>query len=773
MATRQKKSAPTTSNKVYPKVISALWLFFVGGLALFILYLYAVSINFLNLFGELPSTRALENPKSELASVVYSADNVQLGSYFRENRTPVEYEDLPENLINALIATEDIRFEEHSGIDPEAMARVAAAIVTGRSKGGGSTLTQQVAKNLFRTRGDELNNGVLNDVPGVRTLIHKTKEWLMAVKLEQSYTKREILVMYLNIFEFGSNAFGIESASKTFFNKKPAQLEVQESAVLVGLFKNPTYYSPRYNPENSKRRRNVVLSQMVKYGFLDQAEYDKLKDKDIDLDYKVENQNVGLAPYFRTEASKFLRQWCRENGYDLYGDGLRIYTTIDSRMQQYAEQAVAEHMKERQKAFFAHWKGRNPWVDQNYQEIKSFPQQAIKRTARYRSLHQLFEGNEDSINFYLNKKIPMTIFTWDGEKEVMMSPMDSLKHYKHFLQTGFMAMEPQTGHIKAWVGGINYKHFKYDHVKQGARQPGSTFKPFLYTAAIESGYYPCYEVIDTKVCVPLPDGTQWCPDNADNKYSGEKYTLRRALAESVNSISAFLVNKLGAETLAQTARRMGITTPLDPTPSLALGASDVSLYDMVGAYGTFVNGGTWVEPNFITRIEDKHGNLIYEHTPKTVEALSEETAYMMVHMLKAAAEPGGTAYYGLRYRNGLKNEIGAKTGTTQNYSDAWFMGVTPNLVTGTWVGGEDRSIHFRTMSEGQGGKLAMPIYGAFMQKVYQDKSLDVSKEPFPKPLAPLSVELDCAKYNQGVPLDSTDQDEFLNLPTEIDLDAEI
>lgn len=773
MATRQKASAPTKSSKVYSKVVSALWLFFVGGLAVFILYLYAVSINFLNLFGELPNTRALENPKSELASVIVSADNVQLGSYFRENRTPVEYEDLPDNLVNALIATEDIRFEEHSGIDPEAMARVAASLAMGQSKGGGSTLTQQVAKNLFRTRGDELNGGLLNDVPGLRTLIHKTKEWLMAVKLEQSYTKREILVMYLNIFEFGSNAFGIESASKTFFNKKPKDLEVQESAVLVGLFKNPTYYSPRFNPENSKHRRNVVLSQMVKYGFLEQAKYDALKTEDIKLDYRVENQNIGLAPYFRTEASKFLRQWCRENGYDLYGDGLRIYTTIDSRMQKYAEQAVAEHMKDRQSAFYAHWKGRNPWVDESNQEIKGFPQQAIRRTSRYRDLKKQFEGNEDSINYYLNKKIPMTIFTWDGEKEVMMSPMDSLKHYKHFLQTGFMAMEPQTGYIKAWVGGINYKHFKYDHVKQGSRQPGSTFKPFLYTAAIENGYYPCYEVIDTQVCIPLADGTMWCPNNADNKFSGEKYTLRKALAESVNSISAFLINKLGPETLVQTAKKMGISTPLDPTPSLALGSSDVSLYDMVGAYGTFVNGGTWTEPTYITRIEDKHGNLIYEHLPKTVDALSEETAYMMVHMLKAAAEPGGTAYYGLRYRNGLKNEIGAKTGTTQNYSDAWFMGITPNLVAGTWVGGEDRSIHFRTMKEGQGGRLAMPIYGAFMQKVYSDKSLDVSKEPFPKPSTPLSVELDCEKYNQFIQPDSAYQDEFLNLPTELDLDAEI
>ncbi|MCC9168452.1 penicillin-binding protein 1A [Pontibacter harenae] len=769
------KTTQTKSKKtVFPKVVSTLWILFIGGFLAVILYVYAVSINFLNLFGELPNMRTLENPKSSLSSEIYSADNLVLGKYFRENRTPVDYEDLPDNLVQALMATEDIRFEEHSGVDPEAMFRVVSGIVLGNSKGGGSTLTQQLAKNLFKTRDEELNTGLLNDVPGLRTLIHKTKEWLMAVKLEESYTKKEIMVMYLNIFEFGSNAFGIESAAKTFFNKKTSELNVQESAVLVGLFKNPNYYSPRFNPENAKRRRNVVMSQMVKYGFMPEAEYAQLKGKEIVLNYRVENQNQGLAPYFRAEAKKFLLKWARESGYDLYADGLKIYTTIDSRMQQYAEQAMETHMKDRQKAFFEHWKGRNPWVDRNGQEIKNFPETEIKKTERYRRLSARFDGDTDSINYYLNKKVPMTIFTWDGEKEVEMSPMDSLKYYKHFLQLGFMAMEPQTGYIKAWVGGINFKHFQYDHVKQGARQPGSTFKPFLYTAAIESGMSPCYEVVDTKVCIPLPDGNMWCPNNSDNKFSGEVYTLRKALAESVNSVSAFLVNKLGPQTLARTAKRMGISTPLDPTPSLALGVSDVTLFDMVGAYGTFVNGGTWTEPTFITRIEDKHGNVVYEHTPKTEDVLSEETAYTMVHMLKAATEPGGTAYYGLRHRNGLKNEIGAKTGTTQNQSDAWFMGITPNLVCGTWVGGDSRSIHFRSIALGQGNKLAMPVYGAFMQKVYADKSLDVSKDPFPKPSTPLSVELDCSRYNGGVaPIDSTQQDEFLQMPTEIDLDAEI
>ncbi|WP_347157474.1 penicillin-binding protein 1A [Pontibacter chitinilyticus] len=771
MTTSQKTAKPT--KRFYPKVVATIWILFLGGLAALILYIYAVSINFLNLFGELPSTRSLENPKSELASELYSADNVLLGKYFRENRSPVDYEDLPDNLINALRATEDIRFEEHSGIDPQAMGRVATAIILGHSRGGGSTLTQQVAKNLFNTRSEEMNDGLLNDVPLLRTLIHKTKEWIMSVKLERSYTKKEIMTMYLNTVDFGSNAYGIKVAAKTFFNKKPQELDVEESAVLVGLLKAPSYYSPKFNPQNSKRRRNTVLAQMVKYDLLPAETFNKLKDKDIKLDYRVESQNIGMAPYFRTEASKFLQKWCRENGYDLYADGLKVYTTIDSRMQNYAEQALAAHMADRQKVFYEHWKGRNPWIDNSGHEIKDFPEQAIKRTQRYRRLMERFDGNKDSVNYYLNKKIPMTVFTWNGEKEMNMSPMDSLKYYKHFLQAGFMAMEPETGHIRAWVGGINYEHFKYDHVKQASRQPGSTFKPFLYTAAMENGYYPCYEVIDTKTCVPLPDGNMWCPSNSDNKYSGKKYTLRQALAESVNSISAFLVNKLGAETLANTAKRMGITTPLDPTPSLALGTSDVTLFDMVGAYGTFVNGGTWVEPNFITRIEDKHGNVIAEFEPKKVEALSPETAYLMIHMLRAPTEPGGTAY-GLRFRNHLTNDIGAKTGTTQNQSDAWFMGITPNLVCGTWVGGDDRSIHFRSITLGQGAKLAMPIYGAFMNKVYADKSLDVSKAAFPKPSMPISVELDCSKYNQGaVPIDSSQQDEFLNLPPEIDLDPAI
>jgi penicillin-binding protein 1A len=769
MATTRSKATATTPSKAFPRLVTAIWLLFLGGLLMLVLYVYAVSINFLNLFGEMPDLKTLENPKSELASEVYSADNVLMGKYFRENRSPVDYEDLPQNLVDALIATEDIRFEEHSGIDFKASFAIVYYKLLGHQDRGSSTLSQQLARNLFRTRSD-LNNGLLSDVPGLRTLIIKSKEWIMAIKLERSYSKKEILTMYLNTVDFGSNAFGIKVAAKTFFNKAPKDLEVEESALLVGLLKGPSFYSPVNRPERSKSRRNTVLAQMHKYHFLDEETFEAKKAKDIKLVYSVENQNKGLAPYFRTEASKFLLKWCKENGYDLYSDGLKIYTTIDSRMQRYAEEAVEQHMKTQQAIFNEHWKGRNPWVDENFREIPNFVEMSIKRTQRYKNLYETYDGDQDSIKYYLNKKVPMTVFSWKGEKDTVMSPIDSLKYYKRFLHAGFMAMNPQNGHIKAWVGGTNYKYFKYDHVKQGTRQPGSTFKPFLYAAAIDAGYSPCFEVADVQYNIPLANGKVWSPQNSDNNFTGASYSLRQALGESKNSVSAFLISKLGASTLVSYAKEMGISTPLEEFPSLALGSSDVTLYDMVGAYGTFVNQGTWMEPTYITRIEDKNGNVLKEFVPNSREVMSEERAYIMVHMLKAAAERNGTAYYGLRVRHKLSNEIGGKTGTTSNLSDAWFMGITPDLVCGTWVGGEDRSIHYRSMALGQGNKLAMPIYGNFMQKVYADKNLSVSKEPFPKPANPISIELDCDRYKYGFASDSTQQHQMLTVP---DLDGEI
>ncbi|AKQ47235.1 transglycosylase [Rufibacter radiotolerans] len=758
----------STPTNGFRKTISALWLLFAGGFVFFLLYIFAVSINFLNLFGDLPDLKTLENPKSELASEVYSEDGKLLGKYFRENRSPVTYEQLPETLVNALVATEDIRFEEHSGIDFKGTLAVPYYKLTGKQDRGSSTLTQQLARNLFRTR-DDLNNGLLSDVPGLRMLIIKTKEWIMSIKLERSYTKKEIMLMYLNTVDFGSNAFGIKVAAKTFFNKSPEKLSLEEAATLVGVLKGPSFYSPVTRPERSMNRRNTVLDQMLKYEYIDQPTFQTAAAKPIKLDFNVENQNKGLAPYFRTEIGKSLAIWAKDNGYDLYTDGLKIYTTIDSRMQQHAESALEQHMKTMQKEFFQQWKGRNPWIDENGKEIKGFLMEQMKRTARYRSLVEQYGSNEDSIKYHLNHKIPMRIFTWNGEKDVVMSPMDSLSHYKHYLQAGFMAMDPLTGKVKAWVGGTNYKYFKYDHVKQGARQPGSTFKPFVYTAAIEAGYSPCYEVVDAPVTIINSDGVPWTPKNSDGKYTGRKHTLREALALSINTVTTYLMKKLGPDAVVSTAKRLGITTKLNPYASLALGSDDVTLYDMVGAYGTFVNKGVWTQPQYLVRIEDKNGTVLHEFVPKTVEALSEETAYLMVHMLQGSADTrGGTAYYGLRHRYGLKNEIGAKTGTTSNYSDAWFMGITPDLAAGVWVGGEDRSIHFRSAAYGQGNKLAMPIYALFMKKVYADKSLNVSKAPFPKPSQPLSMQINCGSYNNGPAVaDSVKQDQVLSVPENV------
>jgi len=772
---RSTKTSVARANNNYSKIVSGIWLAFIAGLLGFVLFVFAVSINFLNLFGDLPDFKTLENPKSELASEMYSEDGVLMGKYFKENRTPVTYNDLPQNLVDALIATEDVRFEEHSGIDFKGLMAVGYYGLMGRSRGA-STLTQQVAKNLFRTRAETSRNGLLMGIPGLRMLIIKTKEWIVAIRLERAYSKKEILVMYLNTVEFGSNAYGIKSAAKTFFSKEPKDLNLEESALLVGVVNAPSRFSPVNNKERSQRRRDWVLSQMAKYGFIDEPTYTAAVAQDIKLKFQVENQNNGIAPYMRAQAGKWLLKWAQENGHNLYSDGLKIYTTIDSRMQQHAEAAVQEHMKTMQKLFTNYWKGKQPWIGENGLPIKGFLDTAIKRTERYISLNNRFEGNKDSIKYYLNKKIPMKVFTWEapGEKEVVMSPMDSLAYYKRFLHTGFMAMNPLDGHIKAWVGGTNFKYFKYDHVKQGRRQPGSTFKPIVYTAAIDQDYSPCYQVPDIPVTFPAERGRPAYTPKNDEGYSGRNFTLREALAHSVNSITAFLVKKITPAVIVDYAKRLGLESVIDPVPAVGFGSSDVSISEMVGAYGTFVNDGIWTEPIYITRIEDKNGNTLFENVPRSRQVLSEETAYLMIHMLKGAADIRlATAWHGLRNRYKLKNEIGAKTGTTQNYSDAWFMGVTPDLVCGMWVGGEDRSIHFRSANYGQGNKLAMPIYGIFMNKVYADKNLSVSKAPFPKPEQPLSVEIDCSKYNNSVISDTISQDQILQMPAKPDLDGDI
>ena len=750
-----RNKAKPQSEPWVQKTIKYLWIAFIGGFFGFILFVWMLSINFLGLFGSLPDFKALENPDSELASELYSADGLLLGTYFRENRSPVTFDELSPNLVNALIATEDVRFEDHSGIDMTAMVRVfVKSILLGQDSGGGSTLSQQTAKNLFKTRNDD-NQGILSSIPGLRMLIVKTKEWIVATQLEKSYTKNEILTLYLNTSEFGSNAYGIKTAAKTFFRKTPAELNVQESAVLVGLFKAPTYYSPVFNPENSLRRRNTVMGQMYRNDLLTETEYDSLFKLPIELDYSVSNQNQGLATYFREVVKADLIKWTKENlksdgsSYDLYGDGLKIFTTIDSRMQRYAEESVDEHMKSLQATFFKEMGTRDPWVDGNNQIIPNFIEDQVKRTEAYRLLKQRYGNEVDSIEFRLNEKKKMKVFSWEkGEIDTLMSTMDSMRYYKKFLQTGFVSMDPHTGHIKAWVGGMDHKYFKFDHVKQGKRQPGSTFKPFVYAAAIENGYSPCYTVVDQPVEVYIPGQPAWSPSNADGKFSYDKMTIRKAMAQSVNSITAYMMKKLSPKIIVETARRLGITSDLEEVPSLALGVNDVSIFEMVGAFGTFANKGEHTTPYYIDRIEDKNGNVIQQFTPKKRPAMSEEHAYLMLYMLRGGFEESDGTSQGVSYAIREGNELGGKTGTTQNASDGWYMGVSKDLVSGTWVGGDDRAIHFRSWTAGQGSKTARPIWVKFMTKVYEDKSLQYTKGAFPRPERPLSIEINCDVYEK-------------------------
>jgi penicillin-binding protein 1A len=738
------------SSSVYKTIVRALWILLVSGISSLIIFIFLVSIDFQGLFGEIPSLETLENPSSEVASELYTQDNVLLGKYFRENRTPVEFEDISPNLVNALVATEDSRFEEHSGIDLRGLMRVffKTIILRQSNAGGGSTLSQQLAKNLFSTRSAKYE-GKLSNVPGLRSLIIKTKEWITAVQIERSYTKREIMTMYLNTVDFGSNAFGIKVAAKTFFDKSPDKLIVNEAAILVGVLKAPSLYSPIYNPPMALDRRNTVLDQMEKYGYLTHSRADSLKSMPIALKYEVENHNRGLATYFRSVITNFLLRWCKERDFDLYEDGLRIYSTLDSRMQKYAEEAVSEHMKAQQKKFFAVWGKKKPWVDEKGKEIPYFIENAAKRTDRYKALKLIYGKDTMAIKKVMDTPIRMRVFSWKGEKDTTFSPMDSIRYYKRFLHAGFMAMDPHSGYIKAWVGGIDHRHFKYDHVKQGKRQPGSTFKPIVYATAMDLGYSPCYELPDLPVTFETGDENKvWSPQNSDGVFSGQMFTLRKAMANSINSITANVIKKVTPETVVKYAKRLGITSPLDAVPALCLGVNDVSIYEMVGAYSAFANEGVWTEPFFITRIEDKNGNVLAEFVPKTVEAINEETAYLMLHMLRGATEEKGGTALGLNQFNLLwqGGEIGGKTGTTQNYSDGWFIGVVPKLVAGAWSGGDDRSIHFNTMDLGQGARMAMPIWGLFMQKVFKDKTLEIKQEKFAKPKAPLTVEIDCKKY---------------------------
>jgi len=733
------------------KIIWVIWLLFFLAIVGIPSVIYMVENDAMELFGGLPSYEKLERPEPDLSSELIAADGTNITKYYRHNRSAVTYEELSPQLINTLLVTEDIRFRKHAGIDLKAIVRAASGLLTLQSKGGGSTLTMQLAQNLYRT--ESTNKGSLYNIPKIGSIITKIKEYIIAVKLERNFTKQEIMAMYLNAIEYGQNSHGIKVAAKTYFNKLPSELNYKESAIIVGLINKPTFWNPIQNPDNAMRKRTEILYNIHKNGLMSRANFDSLKVSDFDLNFKVANHNEGPAPYFGTVVGNFLRNWAKEKKLDIYEDGLKIYTTIDPTIQKYAEEAVAESMKELQKQFDEHWGGEVPWRDEKMNVMEGFLENNIKKTAYYKYLKKTYADNVDSIEAKLNLKKKMKVFSYNGELDTLFSHYDSLAYYKKFLQAGFMAMDPKTGYIKAWVGGINHKYFKYDHVKQGKRQPGSTIKPIVYTTAIENlGYHPCQPKEDVQVVFEFPgqDPPTWAPENFNGVFTGKKMTLRQAMASSVNSIAADVMKSVGPLNVVKYAKRMGIKSHLDPVPALCLGAGgEVSVYEMVGAYSTFVNKGRHTTPVFISRIEDKNGNLIEDFTPDVTEAITEKTAYLMLHMLKGTTEEVGGSARGLDPRLKASLEIGGKTGTTDNGSDGWFMGITKDLAAGSWVGGDERSIHFKSWYYGQGAKTAMPIWNKFMLKVYGDSTIGFTPGGFDPPSIPLDIELDCGKLLNG------------------------
>jgi penicillin-binding protein 1A len=737
-----KSKASSKQNSFYVK---RFWQLYAASWGVVFLIFLFMSLGWL---GFMPSFEELENPRSNLASEVISSDQVLLGKYYIENRTNVAYSQISPSVVQALIATEDIRFMKHSGVDMRSIFRVITKTILAqdRSSGGGSTLTQQLAKNLFpREKGQSK----------ISLIFTKLKEWIVAAKLERNYSKEEILAMYLNTVDFGSNSFGIKTAARTYFDKSADSLKVEEAAMLVGLLKAPTYYSPVKNPENALKRREVVLNQMRKYKFITEEQYDSLRALPLNMShYQMQDHNEGTATYFREYLRAYLTDWCknhkRQDGspYNLYKDGLKIYTTINSRMQKYAEEAVTEHMgKYLQPTFDQHWKGvkNAPFYNLTDEEIKTVMHQSMKNSDRYRNMKEA--GHSDSeIEEAFRQKVHMRIFTWKGERDTVMTPYDSLRYYKWFLNAGFMSMEPQTGYVRAYVGGIDYRYFKYDNVKYGKRQVGSTFKPFVYALAMQEGEFtPCTEVPNIPVTFDLGNGQSWTPGNVDDEREGQMVTLKWALANSVNYISAYLMKRYSPLAVVNLAKKMGITSPIDAVPAICLGTPDISVYEMVGAMSTFANKGVYMEPIFITRIEDKNGNVIESFVPKQQESMNEQTAYLMIQLMKGVVESGTGMR--VRWRYGLDMPIAGKTGTSQNNSDGWFMGITPTLVSGAWVGGEVRSVHFRSTNLGQGANMALPIWGLYMQKVYKDPKLKLPRADFEKP-ENIDVEFDCSKYKQ-------------------------
>lgn len=755
----------------YIKLLSSLATFIV----VVMLYLLAVDVNLFWLFGKSPSMNTIVNTRPAQASEIYSADSVMIGKFFSENRTPVKFEDVNPIFWEALIDTEDERFYHHFGVDFQAFGAALKDYVVHHDARGASTITQQLAKNLFRVR-TEYSTGVLGNIPGIKMLIMKTKEWITATKLEMNFSKQEILTMYANTVDFGSNAFGIKTACKTYFGTTPKDLTPDQAAILVGMLKATTYYNPRIHPENSFNRRNVVLGNMLRRGHIDQEAYDSLKVMPINLDYSVENAYDGQATYFREAVKDYLSEWCHENGYDLYTDGLKIYTTIDTRMQKYAEEAAWDQMKELQKKFNNHWGRVNPWQDERHQEIPNFIENIAKRLPVYKYLEKRFESNQDSIDYYLNLPHPVKLFSYDGPYETEMSTLDSIRYMEHFMHCGFMAIEPETGHVKAWVGDLDFKTWKYDKVT-AMRQPGSTFKLFVYTEAMNQGLTPCDRRMDAFFSMKVWDEEKkkevlWCPTNANGYFTDYNMTLKSAFAQSINSVAVRVGQEVGIDRIVETAHKMGIKSPLHNTPSLALGASDVNLEELVNAYATIANNGRSHEAILVTRILDRDGNEIYTAPTEEQEAVPYRSAFYMQQMLMAGMrEPGGTSMNMWRYvRNYADTDFGGKTGTSNNHSDAWFVGVSPRLVCGAWVGGEYRAIHFRTGELGQGSRTALPICGQFFESVMGDPKFRHYHAKFanPQDASISAAAYQCAGYYVD-PNDSIDE----NATDSLGIDGEV
>ena len=759
----------------YMKTITAI----VSMIVLLFLYLGAVDINFLWLFGKSPGYfSGIRDPQTSQASEIYSADGVLIGKFFNENRTPVKYDEVSKDFWRALIDTEDERFYSHMGVDPIGIFGAVKDALLHHDGRGASTITQQLAKNMFRVR-SQYSTGLLGKVPGLKILIVKSKEWIIATKLETIFTKEEIITMYANTVDFGSNAFGIKTAAKTYFNTTPQDLTTEQAAVLVGMLKATTYYNPLANPENSLRRRNVVLQNMVTHNDLSQERCDSLMQLPIKLEYKVENNYDGKALYFRQAVADYLKSWCMENNYDLYSSGLKIYTTIDTRMQKYAEDAAIKQMKQVQRNFRNHWGNNDPWIDETGKVIPNFIEDIAKRQPFYKSLLAKFPNEPDSINYYLNKPHKVKLFDYEnGTIEMEMSSLDSIRYMVKFMHCAMIAMEPQTGAVKAWVGDIDYKSWKYDKVT-AMRQPGSTFKLFVYTEAMNQGLTPCDKRRDEYISMQVYDAkkhemTTWTPGNANGTFSGDSMPLKSAFAKSINSVAVRLGQEMGIKRIIDTAHKMGIKSRLDDAPALALGSSDVNLLELANSYCTISNNGKHHEPVLVTRIVDKDGNEVYRGPETEEQAISYKSAFLMQQLLKGGMlEPGGTSQSLWGYVGNFKDtEFGGKTGTSNNHSDAWFMCVSPKLVVGAWVGGEYRSIHFRTGALGQGSRTALPICGYFLESVLSDPAFAQYRAKFDKPNDDniTSDMYTCQSYYHSAVADTTETDSAIVTTEEIILD---